>query len=425
MIIKNKMLKFKIKNLFFALLYVILFILAYKQFLYFYFEYAGFEINNDINSNILFSILFALVPIFFYHGFRYVSSAFSALIYILLYIPIIITFYFISKLGAYHTISIQLLFCICMIILFLSDCLSFKIKHFNYTIKVRYIFSICLVLCLYLLMIYRSNLRFVSFDDVYEQRADNNQLGTDLVTSYFSSWLYNVFIPICFSYGIFYKKRVGLIIGIAGCVIIYMSTASKAAILLPLIYLGFFLIVRKNIFIFLEKTLKYLSVIIFGLLSVDFNFFSSILLSRTIGNGGLLTFWYYDFFLNHSKTYYSHINIINLFTQNYPYGNKGLGQVVGPYYWGDLMNANANFWATDGIASFGLFGVLIITIVVFIFLVFLNGVTKAHDKLFVFYCFLPFVLSLTNTSFFSSLLTGGGGLLTFFFMFKKRDYSNA
>ena len=414
---------FKVNNLFFSFIYIIVFTLAYEKFLFFYFEYVGFEMYNKIDYQLLIPIFIILIPVFFYRGFNTVSSAIASLIYILLYVPIILTFYFASRLGLAYTIFIQFVFSACMLLLFLSDYIHVKINQFKTTIKFNHIFKICLILCLYICLIYRNNLKFVSFEDVYELRSENNDLGSDVFTSYLSSWLYNVFVPICFSYGVFYKKYMGIFIGIISCVVIYMATASKAAILLPFIYLGFFIVLRKNSFNLLSTILKLLSIIIFILLFIDFNFISSILLSRTIGNGGLLTFWYFDYFSIHPKTYFSHVNIVEFIFQIYPYGNLGVGQVVGPYYWGELMNANANFWATDGIASFGVFGIVVITLIVFIFLVLLNSITKKHNKVFVLYCFLPFILSLTNTSFFSSLLTGGGGMLALFFMFNQDESS--
>jgi hypothetical protein len=145
---------------------------------------------------------------------------------------------------------------------------------------------------------------------------------------------------------------------------------------------------------------------------------------RTLSIGGLLNVMYFNFFSSHPYTYFSHVNIINFFTGIYPYGNKGLGQVVGSYFLSDDLNANANFWATDGIASLGVVGILLISILVYYFLVLINGVSKGLNIVFVSLVFIPLIGSLLNTSFFSTLLTGGGFLLIFSLMFIEKSQLN-
>jgi len=135
---------------------------------------------------------------------------------------------------------------------------------------------------------------------------------------------------------------------------------------------------------------------------------------RIAGNGGYITMWYHDFFSTNPYTYYSHINFINAVTGAYPYDVQ-LGQVVGGEYWGD-MNANANFWATDGIAAMGFWGVATITFLLFFTLVFFNSITKKINPLFVLLLTIPFIYSLLNVSLFSTLLTGGGFLVLLFFI---------
>jgi hypothetical protein len=117
---------------------------------------------------------------------------------------------------------------------------------------------------------------------------------------------------------------------------------------------------------------------------------------------------YYEYFSTHPKTYYSHIGPVNFFTQSYPYHDLGLGQVVGQYFWSSDMNANANFWATDGFAAMGLAGIAFISVIMFLLLVVTNMVTKNINRLFVLLLFVPIIGSVTNTSLFSTMWSGGG-----------------
>ena len=71
---------------------------------------------------------------------------------------------------------------------------------------------------------------------------------------------------------------------------------------------------------------------------------------RIVGIPGQLTAEYHDFFLNNVHTHFTHVNAIGWFFQ-YPY-DKALGYEVGYYMSTNVdLDANANFWAMDGLAS--------------------------------------------------------------------------
>jgi hypothetical protein len=146
---------------------------------------------------------------------------------------------------------------------------------------------------------------------------------------------------------------------------------------------------------------------------------SSILMMRTVANGGLLAMQYFEFFSMNPQTNYTHINVVNALTGAYPYPGTGLGHVIGRYFYGYEMNANASFWATDGIAAAGLYGVLLATVGCSLVFVALNTFTRRYEPLYVVLCLLPFSVSLLNTSLFSSLWSGGALLLLVFFMIDR------
>ena len=414
--------KEKVRLISYASLYSFSFVIAYIYFLNFHQEYYGFEINVITDYYIIFTFLISLIPIYFYNGYKNISSGISIFIYILLYVPTIFTFYFSLKSENHQEIYVNLIFCFSMCLFFLVDKINLKPISIKQTILPIHVLVFTLLLTLYVLFIYRNNLRIVSFEDVYDLRRENDVYGKSIVEIYLTAWLYNVMLPLCLTFGIILKNKISFIIGMVGCFVMYISTGSKAALLLPIIYIGIYFLIRNNYKQIFKNSLKYLSLIILLLTQIEFSFFTSILLSRTIGNGGLMTYKYFDFFSNNPNTHFSHINIINKITNNYPYKDSMVGQVVGREYWGSTMNANANFWATDGLASLGLYGVPIISIIFCFFLIFLNSITRKQNQLFLLLCCLPFILNITNTSFFSSLLTGGGFLIVIFFMTQKTKY---
>lgn len=149
----------------------------------------------------------------------------------------------------------------------------------------------------------------------------------------------------------------------------------------------------------------------------------SLVFMRTFGSSGLTTAWYHDFFLRNPLTYYSHIKGISWFVL-YPYNNP-LGIEVGSFYSGNpTLDDNAHFWATDGLAAWGLSGVLLVSIVcAFVFWLF-DSTARGHDLRFATLLVTFEALNLGNTSIFTTLLSGGLGLMMIFLYFAPQNYAD-
>ena len=393
-------------------LYSLLFYYGYIHYLNHYFAYAGFDLVKDRIENGTFEVitlLICIVPLFSYRSRHLAISNFlSVFVYYILYVPIIITFFLGLEETMGNIIGLEILFMLGMSLLFFASRFHLNVITFPSKLDLFKVILVLSILCsLYIAFTYRNNLKLVSFDKVYDQRFANEDLGSGVITRYLSTWLSKFMLPICLAFGLFSKKRVYFIVGTIGCIIIYMATASKSQILLPIItFLLYRLLKNKSlnhVFVLLGLSISFLLVI--GL-AQDFNFFNSILWSRTIGFGGMLTMKYHDFFLTHPITYYSHINLVNGISNMYPY-HKDIGQVVGSFYWSEKMNANANFWATDGFAALGSVGIIFSSIIMFFILVIFNSISKKYNSLFLLLILLPCIMSFLNTSVFSSLWSGG------------------
>lgn len=422
--------KTKIFNFFLAIIFSVVFYISYIYFLNLYFEYANFPLYPASTGTLITSFIIAALPSLLYNGFKAISSFIAVFIYIFLYMPTIVCVAIALNIGFETKLLIQSVFLvsICMF-LYADKVVLYKTsRSFKRFISFRTILIIMILFTLVPLYVYRSNLRFVSFDEVYTQRFANMDLGTDVFTSYLTSWLGSLIIPLCLLYGIISKKYIYFILGTASCVILYMATASKGTILMPFILLGLYYLFKRfglnNIY---PSLLIALSVFIGALLiftsGTESPIFivTSILIWRVVGTGGQLNFIYYDFFTSHPNIYYSHIGPVNAITKSYPYGDLAISRVIGQYYWTEDMNANANFWATDGIASFGLAGVLIVSVVFFFLLVLLNTITRNYNKMFLVLLFIPFLGTLLNTSLFQSMWSGGGFFIMLLLFFLKAN----
>jgi hypothetical protein len=419
-----------IGNLFLAVLYVAVYFRCYVSFLSYHFGYAGYDLYRRDTVFLAASVVIAVLPAFLYRGVRGVSSVISVVIYFILYVPIIVTFALGSAKPANEILLVELVFMLGMALLFGADAIVVR-NPFLLEGRLNLMpiaLTLTCVSVLYMLLVYRGSLVFSSFgEDLYDVRSANEGLGTGLVTRYLSSWLSTVLIPLCFAYGLTARKYWYYLVATIACVVLYMAAANKIMILLPIVYILFFLLVRKRlsaIYPILAVVLSLLILVLVAIAPGGVAFLvSAIVLNRTIGNGGQLTATYYDFFTFHAQTDYSHVNGIKLLTHPYPYGDLAVGQVIGQYYWSPLANTNANFWATDGIAALGLVGVLFASVGCALLFAAMNSITRVHDTRFVALCFLPFMITLLNQSMFSSFWSGGGLFVLLFFLFNRRSYA--
>ncbi len=417
-------------NVALALLFTGMYVLCYTLFLAVYFDYDGVVLYPRELSFVAFTVLIAVLPIVMYRGFRAFSSAVAVFIYALLYVPITVTFALGSPLPVVEIVGIQVTFMLSMCLIFLADSIILRspVDFHGHVALEPYCLALTVATTLYILFVYRGNLRFASFgQEVYTQRASAAELGTGLVARYLSSWLATVLTPVCLAHGLVARKVRYFLAGAVACVAMYMATAAKWMILLPFVYGASYVLfshgrLRSVLALFILSVSALMAILLATVRNVEGILFmaASILMSRTIANAGQLTMAYYSFFSSHPHTDYAHINLVNMLFDSYPYGPNQVGQVVGQYFWSADMNANANFWATDGIAAAGLAGVPVASLAVALLFLCINSATRGYNQLFVLLCFIPFIVMLLNASLFSAAFSGGALLLMLFFLFNKR-----
>lgn len=406
-----------------SILYIYTFQYIYINYLAVAWDYFGYSVKETSFLQYLSTYFFALIPIFFYKGLSKVSSYFAVLIYLLGYVPIMITILLNRVFLSYNYIVLyQFVLMISMCLFFLAD----KVKLPNITkpkkLPTAILHVITISMVLYLFIVYRGNIRMVGFEDVYGLRFENAERQT-VLSGYFEMWLSYCIFPAYFIWGLTSKKVKFILLGILGNVFIYMITGAKYSMVLPIIIWGMYLLLRSspkyNFYHLLTVSLIILSGIAY-LSSEKLFVFAALFLMRTLSTPGLLFSQYLIFFSNHPHTYYTHIGVINKITHGYPY-SEGLGQTIGWHFLEKETNSNANFWATDGIAGAGIWGILIISALIFLFFLFLNQINKGtltNAKILI---FTGPIISLLNLSFFTAFISGGlliAILLISFFKFE-------
>ena len=294
---------------------------------------------------------------------------------------------------------------------------------------------IWLVCCVVLVYSYSSIMTMAGLDDVYEQRAAG--ASTSLLISYMQTYFSNVLSPALIALGLIQRKYWVVLIGVVGCVIMYMITAQRTIFLLPFVIIGlhYFLksgraILRSSAFpLFLLTILVLLCATYYADNSVV-SFFATYLVFRTLALPGLTFSQYFDAFGTYGLTWWSHIKGFDLFisapdffASNPSWPN--LGFIVGELAYGNVENnVNANLFSGDGLAAAGPVGVLVIGVVFAVWIVLLDRVTRGWDNTFAILVTLPLGLSLTNGHLSTMMLSFGGLFWLLIFQFHKPSAGN-
>jgi len=210
--------------------------------------------------------------------------------------------------------------------------------------------------------VYGGRLQFSGLYNL-DLRLASRELEITFLTGYGQIWSANVINPMLMAVGLFRKKPLIFIIGAAGQTLLFMTAADKQFILSIVFVPLLFLLLNKS----KTKTFG-----VYFLAGMCFSLLGSILLGiygsgsaimiqnlinlRLFSNAGFMTSVYSDFFSTNPWLYGSYLKGVNLIVE-YPYDlpvNLLIGELLG----NAANSANAHAWATDGIASMGLWGVM-------------------------------------------------------------------
>lgn len=329
-----------------------------------------------------------------------------AIFYILLYVPILITFLNHYK-TEWNIFINQLPFTIGFLLMFgIAGMRKIELGRLNLKPPKKEILVVIAVLMVIVLFLeFRSTYSFVSFEDVYSQREKGS--NSSLIGGYFTLWLTYFIGPVLVSIGLVKKNKIILILGTLSIIFIYGINASKIALFIPFLIIFLYYIKKTGKDTFRALVIVFSSVCIIAYsLPEEYFMISAVILMRTFGISGLLTYQYNVFFEENPLTYYSHINIVNFVTNAYPY-QQDLGFVVSSYFIDGDNNANANFLATDGIASLGLIGVIVISVITGLYMLYTKSQISNNDSLAIGLIFISFAFIILNVGLFTSLLSGG------------------
>ena len=419
-------------NILTAIIYIFLFRRVYEDCLYGVFDYYGFKIDNTAFGDEIITNLLSFLPILLYRPNNKKASDFVAIIiYVMIYIPSLMSlqYYYTNYTFA---IKYQLVYFVGMCLFFLvsKNRRSLYVLTSSVYVRPKVIMVFSVIIALVTLIVFRGNIKLVSFEDVYGLRETGGGIADSIpLFGYFYQWMSTVFSPVLVAYGCYKNNKKIIIGGFALSLLFYMTCGMKSTLFIPILSYFLYKSLDKdegNI----VKVFPWLTV---GL-AIPYFFYLSfqsriaeilvgLILMRTYGIAAYMTPIYIDVFQQYPYTYYSHIRIVDAIFGMYPFTTYALGMEVNQAY-GTVdpeANMNANFMVTDGIAAGGLLGVLFISVLFYFFLIILNRLTNRFEYCFVVSIMTGAVISLTNNSLFTTLLTCGLLVVLLIYKYIKVD----
>ncbi|MGH8284259.1 MAG: hypothetical protein ACRETT_00655 [Steroidobacteraceae bacterium] len=275
--------------------------------------------------------------------------------------------------------------------------------------------------CLALLFVlFQGQFQLINLREIYVVRyaaSETLEAADSHAGAYAFSWLVSLFLPLLFVRGLARASLLVLAGVIAAYVFLFGIWGSKTALVAPLLLIGghwfasqpparmpLVFVVALVVVLLVPFALPFED----GLGNLVRTFWIGIVHMRTFAVPGLAFVQYVGFFGDHPITFGSHITGLNLLLP-YPY-DYDIPRTIGYHYYGDLMTANANFWTQDGIAGFGLVGIVGMSLVAAAVLCVLDSVTRHLSPKVVLTALVGVLVTFANVSLFTSLLTGGLGL---------------
>jgi hypothetical protein len=233
---------------------------------------------------------------------------------------------------------------------------------------------IVLIVVLIGLVVFTTGFRFtVSFEDIYERRvAARRAVPGGSLVAYGIALLASSFAPIAVLLGLQLRKYALALLGLAGLLAVFSFAGTKtSAFTMPVLFLFLWLAKRVRRFSLVMMTGAALAVGLSAVLFVEFDApgMSSWFTRRLIDSKAISTCQYWEAFRN-DPVYMMDSNLVALVGERQ--AKAKTYQIGEEYEHGRESNANANAWAS-AFANFGYLGMFVITLLVALQLLVLDG----------------------------------------------------
>jgi hypothetical protein len=296
-----------------------------------------------------------------------------------------------------------------------------------------FIYAIAGLLLIVLIDGLGGNFRLVGLDEIYSLRdraSDAIEASGSTLLRYAFPWLNGLLLPMIYARAV-QKSNYLMILAVVICYgFLFGIWGSKTSLFGPLMLIAasvwtssgtsrmpLLMITGLTVALIVPALLPFES----GVGSLIKLGWVSVVNMRTFSIPGIAIVQYYDFFSTHAWTLGSQITGLS-WAVHYPY-DSNIPQTLGYYYYGTLITANANFWAQDGLASFGAIGIGLASIIAALVFWILDSVTRGMSMKFLIPALVGIIVSFANASLFTTLATGGLGFFILACVFMPREDS--
>jgi hypothetical protein len=246
--------------------------------------------------------------------------------------------------------------------------------------------------------------------ETYASASSTTLLG------YALNWPSYVINPLLLAVGLWYRRRAAFTLGVGGQVFAYSVNAVRGALATIPVALVLWISLRQRRVPFAIFWMGFFALIVAGSVGAQWagrtiQLTASWVLLRAFVGLGYITGVYYDFFRHSPQTMFAHIRGLGWLGHN-PYAGTGLGFVIGQSLGQPTNNANANLFA-DGFASYGLLGMVLVTVITAAAFHMIDSALAKTDSRFATTAVGVQAMNLADLPIFTTLLGGGLGLVTF------------
>lgn len=405
-----------------VIVYIVTFSLTYKYLCAPVYEFYGLSYASVAASHLFFSWIWCVIPaIWMPTDLRRPSQLLFLILYFLIYIPLMLLAHHVSLPEIPPREALVLLVFVFVgfsIIQSVYVVPLIKLKSVPISARLFWIifWAFLFLLFAYVLIKLIPVFRLANLAEIYDVRSASSERVLSSGTRfgfYAAMWLGGFFLPFCFAVGAFAKRYSLVIVSLAGYVLLFGLQGTKTTLFAPIfltaIYIWSTRIEKNPISGFALALSVLLSLpalvtpVLPGFIS---KWYVAVVHFRTFALPSLMFFQHYDFFQTHEVTHMSHISGINLILDN-PYAELGIPKTIGLYYYGRLAGANAVFWGADGLAGFGLYGIIFMSMVCASVFWLIDCLSRNLDARFIMVAIGFVATCFANVSLFTTLVSGG------------------
>lgn len=390
----------------FLFIYKLLLDYVYIEYVNKYYSYMGFVLDFNMYKYIISILWFIMLFMALPKNNNKPSSIFLHIHFIVMIIPMLTTYAFANESNVFLALS-----CVC----FILECIILKVAP---NIKLRKIknsniilYSILIINTFFVYgMMIKANgiptLTALNLNKVYEIRPF---VKYPFLMAYLVPWQGKIINPFLITISYLKKNRKMLGFSLFLQLILYLITAHKTFILMPIAIIIVIKMMERNNFIGTSSLFAPIGILfVYGIhkLIDSAMILPSLIIRRFLFLPSQIKFFYYDFFSKNELLYFSEGVIGKLIGTKSPYSIKTVN-MMGYIYLNNIeTNVNTGYLA-DAYANIGVFGMFVFSILFSLILLLIDSLSKKIGKEMVIGLSLASVLALNDSALLTTMLTGG------------------